>query len=59
MSGKRRKRKTTKKFSAVGAVKALARERLGAPPASQVVPDRKKNKKERHKPTLGEMLEEN
>jgi hypothetical protein len=42
-------------------VKALARERIGTPPPGQVVPDRRKKKKseEKHKPTLGEMLQEN
>ena len=55
MGSKRRKKKGKKSFSAVAAVKSLARERLGAPPPSQVVPDRRKTK-EKHKPTLGEML---
>lgn len=43
------------KFRAVEAVKALARERIGAPKASQVVVDRKK-KAEKRKPTLQDML---
>jgi hypothetical protein len=47
-----------KRFRAVTAVKALARERVGMPPPTQVVPDRKKRKKEKHKPTLGNLLEE-
>jgi hypothetical protein len=52
-------KKKMKKFSAVRAVKALAREQIGAPPASRVVPNRKKRKKrEKHKPTLGQMLDE-
>jgi hypothetical protein len=51
-----RKRKL-KRFSAVAAVKALARERIGAPPPEKVVPDRKKGKKEKHKPTLGNLIE--
>ena len=38
------------------AVKALARERVGAPKASRVVPDKKKIQK--HKTTLGKLLEE-
>lgn len=51
------RKKKPKKFSAVGAVKALARERIGAPKASQVVVGRKK-KDEKHKPTLQELLDE-
>ena len=47
-----------KRFSAVQTVKAMARERIGAPPGSRVVPDRKKAKSEKHKPTLGKLLEE-
>jgi hypothetical protein len=50
------RKKKAKRFRAVEAVKALARERIGTPPASKVVPDRKKRKKEKHKPTLGQML---
>lgn len=55
------KKKKPKPFSAVTAVKALARERIGAPPPEQVVPDRKKKKKasEKHKPTLERLLQEN
>jgi len=53
-----RKRKA-KKFRKVEAVKALARERVGTPPASQVIPDRKKQtKKEKHKATIGRLLSE-
>lgn len=52
----RKKRK--KPFRAVTAVKELARERIGTPPPTQVVPDRKKSKKQKHKPTLGELLED-
>jgi hypothetical protein len=50
------KKKTRKRFRAVKAVKELARERLGAPPPSRVVPDRKKKAAERHKPTLNDLL---
>jgi len=54
-----RKKKKTKRFSAVQAVKEMSRERIGALPASRVVPDRKKKQKaaEKHKPTLGKLLE--
>ena len=51
------RKKKTKKFRAVQAVKELARERMGTPPAGKVVPDRKA-KPEKHKPTLGQMLGE-
>ena len=51
-----RKRKA-KRFRAVTTVKELARERVGAPPAGQVVVEKKK-KPEKHKPTLGKLLEE-
>lgn len=52
------RKKKPKKFSRVEAVKALARERIGAPPPAKVVPGKKKrDKAEKHKATLGEMLE--
>ena len=54
MAGK----KKVKRFRAVTAVKELARERIGIPPPTQVVPDRRKRKKEKHKPSLGKMLED-
>jgi hypothetical protein len=53
MAGK----KKVKRFRAVQAVKELARERLGTPPAEKVVPHKNK-KAEKHKPTLGKLLEE-
>jgi hypothetical protein len=49
--------KKKKRFQAVKVVKEMARERIGTPPPTQVVPDRKKRKKEKYKPTLGELLE--
>jgi hypothetical protein len=52
------KKKKVRRFRAVTAVKELARERIGTPRPTQVVPDRKKQKTEKHKPTLGELLEE-
>jgi hypothetical protein len=53
------KKKRVKKFRAVEAVKALARERIGSPPPTQVVPNKRKPpKQEKHKPTLGGMLSE-
>ena len=58
-SGRMPKRLKKKKFRAVEAVKALARERIGSPPPERVVPDRKKEqkRKKKHKPTLGRLLE--
>ena len=55
------KKKKPKQFSAVQAIKEMARERIGAPGTEQVVPDRKKKREssEKHKPTLGKMLQEN
>jgi hypothetical protein len=35
----------------------MAREQIGTPPASRVVPNRKK-KTEKHKPTLEKMLDQ-
>ena len=51
------RRKKVKQFHAVQAVKELARERMGAPPAEKVVPHKKKNPA-KHKATLGKLLEE-
>jgi hypothetical protein len=51
------RKKKLKRFGAVQAVKELARERVGAPPVEKVVPHKNK-KAERHKPTLGKMLED-
>jgi hypothetical protein len=50
------RKKKIKRFRAVTAVKEMARERIGTPPPTQVVPDRKKRKNEKHKPTLGKLL---
>jgi hypothetical protein len=52
------KKKKPKRFRAVEAVKAMARERIGTPPASRVVPDRRKRQNEKYKPTLGKILGE-
>ena len=51
------RRKKAKRFRAVQAVKELARERMGAPPAEKVVPHKNK-KPAKHKPTLGRLLGE-
>jgi hypothetical protein len=51
------RRKKPRRFQAVTAVKELARERVGSPPPGRVVVEKKK-KPEKHKPTLGKLLEE-
>lgn len=50
------KTKKVKRFRAVTAVKELARERIGTPPAEKIVIEKKK-KPEKHKPTLEKLLE--
>ena len=52
------KKKKPKRFTAVKAVKTMARAQIGEPPPSRVVPDRTKKKTEKHKPTLGKLLGE-
>lgn len=52
-----KKKRKPKKFSAVDQVKAMARAQIGAPPAGRVVPDRRDKKIDKHKPTLGKLLE--
>jgi hypothetical protein len=52
------KKKKPKRFTAVEAVKTMAREQIGAPRASQVLPNRKKDKADKHKPTLGKLLDQ-
>ena len=54
MSRKKKKKKT---FSAAQAVREMARERVGTPKPSHPVPA-KKDKPEKHKPTLGKWLDE-
>ncbi len=48
-----------KRFSAVKAVKELARERVGTPPAVRKEENTKKQNKEKHKRTLEKLLREN
>jgi hypothetical protein len=50
-------KKKQKTFRADKIVKEMARERIGAPPASRIVPDRKKKIQE-HKPTTRDLLDE-
>jgi hypothetical protein len=51
------RKKKVKRFRAVQAVKELARERMGTPPAGKVVLEKKK-KPEKHRPTLEKLLGE-
>jgi hypothetical protein len=51
------RKKKSKPFRAVTAVKELARERVGRPPAEKIVIEKKK-KPEKHKQTLGRLLNE-
>lgn len=51
-------KKKAKKFSAVKAVKANARERVGQPKAERVIEDKPhaERRKAKHKPTLADIL---
>jgi len=49
------RKKKVKRFRAVTAVKELARERVGTPPAGKIVIEKKK-KPEKHKPTLSKLM---
>jgi hypothetical protein len=51
------KKRKMKRFRAVTAVKELARERVGTPPAEKIVVEKKK-KPEKHKTTLNKLLSE-
>ena len=53
-----KKKRKPKKFSKVEQVKAMARAQIGTPRAGTIVPDRRDKKIGKHKPTLGEMLEQ-
>ncbi|HUR36864.1 MAG TPA: hypothetical protein VM009_03540 [Terriglobales bacterium] len=56
---KKAKKKKPKRFRAVTAVKAMAREAVGPVPPTRLDPDTKKkeqSKRVKHKPTLARML---
>jgi hypothetical protein len=53
-----RKKKKIKRFRAVKVVKEMSREQIGIVPAARVVPDCKKRKVEKHKPTLEKLLQQ-
>ncbi|MGH9532262.1 MAG: hypothetical protein ACRD2Q_07700 [Terriglobales bacterium] len=50
--------KKKKKRLAVKIIKEMARERVGAPPATRRESDVRKRRKVKHKPTLGRLLGE-
>jgi hypothetical protein len=50
------RKKKPKPFRAVTAVKSAAREQIGTPPPTRLVPDRKKKSKPKHKATLPKLL---
>jgi len=52
-----RKKKKSKPFRAVTAVKELARERVGTPPSEKIVVEKKK-KPEKHRLTLSQLLDQ-
>ncbi|MFB3915806.1 MAG: hypothetical protein ACE14M_03695 [Terriglobales bacterium] len=52
------KKKKPKPFRATKAVKSAAREAIGTPPPTRRLPDQKKKTSEKHKATLGQLLEE-
>jgi hypothetical protein len=52
------RKKKQKRFRAVEAVKEMARERIGTPKPSQVVPDKRTRKPEKHKPNIEKLLGE-
>jgi len=58
MSTNMPRKKRSKPFRAVTAVKELARERVGRPPTEKIVLEKKK-KAVKHKATLGKLLSDN
>jgi hypothetical protein len=51
-------KKKAKKFSVTKAVKATARERIGSPRPTRREENPRKAGREKHKPTLGDLLAE-
>ncbi len=51
-------KKRPKKLTAAKLVKSAARTHVGTPPATKLLPDKRKEKSEKHKTTLGELLKE-
>jgi hypothetical protein len=55
MTAKKAKKKT---FSAVKAVKANARERVGQPRPERVIEEKPRKRKQKHKASLSEIVDE-
>jgi hypothetical protein len=51
------RKKKVRVFRASQAVKAAAREQIGSPQPTRIVPDRRKNAEEKHKPKLQDLVE--
>ena len=58
MCGMAKKKRKPKKFSAVKQVKAMARAQIGMTPGSTRGARRSEKKTDKHKPTLGKLLED-
>jgi hypothetical protein len=52
------RKKKPVKFSATKAVKAAAREQIGTVPPTRAVPEKTKETRTKHKPTLNKIIEE-
>jgi len=50
------KKKKARRFRATTAVKSMARDVLGTPPPTRPEENKKRNKKQKYKPTLGKLL---
>jgi hypothetical protein len=55
MTGKKNRKK---KFTAVRAVKAAARQKIGTPPATRLEHAGRPKEEKKHKPTLADLLHE-
>ncbi len=49
-------KKKARKLTAAKLVKSAARAHVGSPPPTRLVPDKRRAKAEKHKPTIGELL---
>ncbi len=50
------RKKKLKPFRAAKAVKSIARDLIGSPPPTRVVPEKTRKEQEKHKPTLNDLL---
>jgi len=57
MARKSKSKKRKKKLTATTLVKSAAREHVGMPPPTQRTPDPTKEYRQKHKPTLGKLLD--